>query len=139
MNLVEKYIFLFVDTFYGNFIFTTDYEWALVVMKDFGYLNHITWMIALLAVACVGMTNYLIGVIFYNIFIKYSLSDSVLRYQNIKNVWQKYYFLVLPFCFMPPFAKTLIVFCGFLRFKLLRSLLFLLIFKSLYYCCELYL
>jgi membrane protein YqaA with SNARE-associated domain len=133
MSLIEKYLFLLVDTFYGNFALSANEEMAIWVMNDFKETSDVVWLITFLGVILAALTNYLMGVITNNIFIRYATEANTIRYENIKKIWAKYHFVMLLLCFIPTFAKTLLVLCGFLKFRLVRSVLFLLVAKSAYY------
>jgi membrane protein YqaA with SNARE-associated domain len=132
MTLAEKYWFLFVDTFFGNFIFSLQNEFAFSALATFGTSKNIVLLITLSAVMFSGIVNYVIGASIYNILIKYT-AISKLRYQYFQQLFSQYHLLVFWLCFSGFFAKIFITLCGFLAFKMFRSLLLLMFFRVIYY------
>ncbi len=132
MTLAEKYWFLFVDTFFGNFIFSLQNEFAFSALATFGAPKNIVLLITLSAVMFSGIVNYVIGASIYNILTTYKEIPEI-RYQYFQQLFNKYHLLVLWLCFSSFFAKVLITLCGFLAFKMFRSLLLLMFFRTIYY------
>jgi hypothetical protein len=137
MTLTEKYLFLFVDTFCSNLALSITDGFAVGVMKDFGYVGFQMLSLTFLGIVCAGVVNYLFGRVLYNIFVRYMSDDNLLRYKNIKSIWDNYHFIWFWLCFIPDFAKVMLVVCGFIRFKFMRSIFFLAFFKGVYYLNEL--
>jgi membrane protein YqaA with SNARE-associated domain len=133
MNLTEKYIFLFTDTLCSNFLLSINNELALGIMRYLEQTNFATWIIVFVAMAIIGSINYAFGIVVYNIFIKYSSSPTKLRYDNICLLWRKYHLLIMSFCIFHPLAKALVFFAGFVKFSFVRSIIILLICKTLHY------
>ena len=133
MKLIEKYVFLFADTLYSNFVLSINNELALGVMQHLGQTNVTTWVIVFVAVTIIGSVNYVFGILAYNIFIKYSSALNKLRYDNACLLWNKYYLPIMLFCIFHPFAKILVFFAGFAKFAFWRSIVILLICKALKY------
>ena len=136
MNISEKYFLLFTDTFYGNFTLSMQEDFAFTVMQKFGENTYFFWTATLLGVLCAGMVNYLLGYVVYNMFIKYASQDTTTRYQEMQSIWKRIYLLPFGLCLIPLGAKIIILFCGVLRFRFLRSLLLLLILKYVYYLSQ---
>jgi membrane protein YqaA with SNARE-associated domain len=133
MNLIEKYVFLFTDTLYSNFVLSMNSELALDVMRYLGQTNYATWVIIFVALAIIGSVNYVFGVVVYNIFIKYSNPANKLRYANTCLLWNKYYLPIMLFCIFHPCAKILVFSAGFTKFSFWRSIVILLICKAFAY------
>lgn len=133
MTVNEKYLFLFIDTFYGNLILSIQDDFAFKAMNIFGHNGLTTWTITLFAVLLAGLGNYLFGYVLYNIFIKHASDATKTQYLQIGAVWSKFHIIALCFCIMPIMAKLLILLCGFIRFRLLRCLMILTACKYAYY------
>ncbi len=133
MNLIEKYVFLFTDTLYSNFVLSAKSELALGVMRYLEQTNLATWVITFAAVGISANINYFFGIIAYNIFIKYSIPPVRLRYDNICLLWRRYYLPIMLFCVFHPLASIIIFFAGFVKFNFARSTVVLLACKALSY------
>jgi membrane protein YqaA with SNARE-associated domain len=136
MNLNEKYVLVFTDTLYSNLILSTQEDFAFAAMYKFGHHTTFLWEVTILATLCAGAVNYALGKTAYNMFLKAANQDTTDRYYAIQSIWRKFYLLPFALCLVPSLSKFIILFCGVVNFKFLRSLLLLLIFKYVYYLTQ---
>ena len=132
MTQIEKYFFLFIDTFYGNFLLSFESDFAFSTLIAFDYPKSALLFISLCATILAGIANYTLGVVAYNIFIKNS-NIGQLKYQHYKQIWEKYHLTFFWLCFSSFFAKIIITLCGLMHFKMPRSLILLILFRGIYY------
>jgi len=136
MTLNEKYLLVFTDTFSGNLVLSMQEDFAFTVMHKFGHHTSFLWIATMLAIFCAGIINYLLGYSLYNMFLKDASQATIIRYCNIQSVWRKFYIIPFFLCLVPNIAKFVILFCGVVKFRFLRSLLLLLVFKYVYYLTQ---
>ena len=136
-TLAEKYFFLFTDTFYNNLIISMNNEMAIWVMHKIGCFNTIALLFyGFLGVLCAAVINYIFGYLTYNIFIKSAQNNN--SYMIVQNIFSSYGGFILLLCFFSIFAKLLLVLCGVMRYKFLRSVLIMSLCRVFYYLLYVY-
>jgi len=129
MSPIDKLSFLFTDTFYSNLILSFDSEIAFWTIYEFDGLSQMVVIVGLAAIVFAMLANYFLGVVLYSIFIKGIRSDSLVKYNSLSDMWQRWHMTLFYLCLVPNAYKVLLVLCGFLKFNFPKTMTMVAFFK----------
>lgn len=135
MNSIELLSILFTDELCANLIILNSESVILPSMLMFGGYD-INSLVAVSCVArfCSALLNYLLGIVIYNIFIKFSTHEILQqRYSLLQSIFNKYGMLILLGCAVPVLGSAITLIAGIIRYKIIRTALFFASFGSIYY------
>lgn len=140
MNQHESFSFLFIDSLSSNLVLNPSKELALHVMKILGDYDLQTILVVSIAGSLgAALSNYIFGIILYNLYRSSSDQDIKQRYGKLKTFFNKYGILLLLISAIPHLGKFAILAAGFTRYGILRAAIFTTIGKTLYYSYILFL
>lgn len=140
MNKFEAYFLLLNDSIFGNLVLYPSGEFVLFAMQKLvGYNSHIILLTSILGFIIAVILNYFFGKILYKIY-KASVESNIHRNHDQLVIYsQNYRYIILLFNIFPTFGSFIPLLAGFVSFGILRSMLFCLLSKILFYAYYLYL
>lgn len=140
MNQYESFSFLFTDSLCSNLVILPKKELAIYVMKIMGgYDVNTTFIIGILGALCAVPINYLFGIVLYNLYRASSDQNIQQRYQKLTAFFNKFGYILLLLSAVPFVGKFMVLISGFVRYGILRSIIFASLSKAAYYFYILYL
>ena len=139
MDKHEAYLFLLNDTFFSNFVLSTNSEVAVYAMQVFGtYDKFLMFWVLVVGAMCAIIMNYVFGRVLYNLY-KFS-PDQVIhtKYHKLSNFFAKYGNYIMLLVVVQPFGRFVVLIAGFVRLGIVRTTIIAVAYKALYYCYTLY-
>ena|GEM_PF-3519663 len=137
MSIHPAYLEVFRDSFLANFIFTFSQDFAFHFIQFFERYNFDFAAI----VAAVGSSIGFIFtfIIFYGFgFLTKKYMESGGNFLQIKKFVSRYLFFIMFLSFVPNFMILLPVFAGALRVNFTKFIIYIIIFRFIYYFSYLY-
>lgn len=135
MTLIEIYTLLFTDTVYSNFAFIPSSEIILGSMKIFNTYNpYIVILVASFGFFVSCILNYIFGLLCYKMLAPTNSSELNDMEDKIASINEsKYLTLILCLSAIPFFGKFIILFTGFCRTRIVKTLVIACGVKFIYY------
>lgn len=136
MSEVEILWFIFVDTFTTNLFFMPGSELAIWVSLKISEVNYYKILVVgFFGVLCGSIVNFVMGTMISKIFQNQFENNVVIQRNSktLKDIFARYYLLLLAMSFIPVYSKFLILAAGYARFNFVLMVLVTSIFKTIYY------
>ena len=132
MTLSETYWLLFTDVFSKNLIFSVQQPIINFVLVYFGHSS--TWVIvvSVLGSSLAMIFNYVLGMVVSNLC-KSFIDTKLKNYDVFRNLFDKFYYIIIPVFAFLGLLKVLTVTIGFMRLPIIKIFIAIFVTNIMYY------
>ena len=134
MTNTEIYYSLFVDALSSNLLVFLNSEYVIWVVNLFNHYSTVLILFcSVFGFLLASIINYMIGKLIYKIYHRFFTTTNNTRYQNLKIVLDKYWFVILLALLLPIVHRFTFILFGFCQIYLGKILILGSCIKLIYY------